>query len=150
MLERFPLSFFCICSGLLSDVLFVADSVYNAVYMVPLKDAPKNSLLALPFKNTDDPVGVALDPFESRVYWTDNGRGVVVRSDLSGRREEVIGANVSGVMGIALDLVGRNAYWINNINHTIEVAKLNGHHVKVLVFDLHSRSVDIALDTTRG
>ena len=93
---------------------------------------------------------MAFDPFEDRVYWTDTSLGIVARATIDGNSQEVIRSNVTEPMGIDLDLVGDNVYWINSGDRTIEVSKLNGDNWKVLVSNLSSAPVDIALDTTRG
>lgn len=98
----------------------------------------------------DTPTGIAFDPTEKRIYWTDPKLGIVARSTFDGETYEVIRENVSSPMGIDVDLVGGNVFWINSDKRTIEVSKLNGDHWKVLVYNLHHSPVDIALDTTRG
>ncbi|PFX27283.1 Low-density lipoprotein receptor-related protein 6 [Stylophora pistillata] len=131
----------------LGDVIFVADSDDHKIYYSELTE----SILApLPISNTDTPTGIAFDPFEKRIYWTDPKLGIVARSTFDGKMYEVIRANVSSPTGIAVDLVGGNVFWINSGERTIEVSKLDGDHWKVLVYNLHSSPVDIALDTTRG
>lgn len=98
----------------------------------------------------ETPTGIAFDPIEKRIYWTDPKLGMVARSTFDGETYEVIRENVSSPMGIEVDLVGGNVFWINSDKRTIEVSKLNGDHWKVLVYNLHPSPVDIALDTTRG
>ena len=104
----------------------------------------------MPIPNVDSPTGIAFDPFEERIYWTDSKLGIVARSTFDGTLQEIIRRNVTAPMGIDLDLVGGNVFWINSGRRTIEVSKLNGDHWKVLVSNLHPSPVDIALDTTRG
>ena len=128
-------------------MIFVADVVHDEVYMSPLKE---EILVPLPFSNIESPMGVAFDPFEKRVYWTDYTLGVVYRSTIDGKNQEIIRSNVSAPLGIDLDLVAGNVYWINSDDRTIEVSDLNGNYWKVLVYNLSSSPVDIALDTARG
>jgi len=111
---------------------------------------PFKPLTALPLKNLEDPNFIAFDPFAVYIYWTDLTRGTVSRASTDGKSQETIRSNVSKPMGIALDLIGGNVYWINSGKRTIEVSKLNGDFWKVLVSNLSSSPVDIALDTTRG
>ena len=128
-------------------MIFVADVVHDEVYMSPLKE---EILVPLPFSNIESPMGVAFDPFEKRVYWTDYTLGVVYRSTIDGKNQEIIRSNVSAPLGIDLDLVAGNVYWINSDERTIEVSGFNGNYWKVLVYNLSSFPVDIALDTARG
>ena len=84
------------------------------------------------------------------MYWTDSTLGIVYRSTIDGKNQEIIRSNVTEPMGIDLDLVAGNVYWINSGDRTIEVSKLNGDYWKVLVSDLASAPVDITLDTAKG
>lgn len=136
-------------SGVLGDILFVADSAHDAIYTSALTTSD-TSLSLLPFKNLTFPIGIDLDPFETRLYWTDQSRGTVARSSLNGKDQEIIRSGVARPYGLALDLVARNVYWINRDNLTIEVSKLNGEYWKVLVSNLSSQPYDIALDTHKG
>ncbi|KAL9988042.1 hypothetical protein ACROYT_G002440 [Oculina patagonica] len=130
----------------LSDVIIVTDIDHDKIYF---SDLSENLLNPLPFSNIERPTGVAFDPFEDRMYWTDPTHGIVARAKIDGTNQETIRFNVTA-MGIDLDLVGGNVYWINSGNRTVEVSKLNGEYWKVLVSNLSSAPVDIALDTTRG
>ena len=127
-------------------MIFVADVDHDEVYMSPLTG---EILVSLPFSNIESPRGVAFDPFEERVYWTDYRLGVVYRSTIDGKNQEII-RNGTAPLGIDLDLVTGNVYWINYDDRTIEVADFNGDYWKVLVYNLSSIPVDIALDTARG
>ena len=134
-------------AGIIGDVLFVADADHNRVYLSELLE---NVLVPLPFSNIKSPTGIAFDPFEDRVYWTDSTLGIVYRSTIDGKNQEIIRSGVTKPMGMDLDLVAGNVYWINSGDRTIEVSKLNGDYWKVLVSDLASSPVDITLDTTKG
>ena len=128
-------------------MIFVADAEYDKVYFSQLSE---NILAALPFSNIESPTGIAFDPFEDRVYWTDYTHGIVYRSTIDGKNQEIVRSNVTEPMDLDLDLVAGNVYWINSGDRTIEVSKLNGDYWKVLVSDLASSPVDITLDTTKG
>ena len=128
-------------------MIFAADAYHDKLYFSELSE---NLLIPLPFSNIDSPTGIAFDPFEDRVYWTDSTLNIVSRATIDGKNQEIIRSGVTEPTGIDLDLVARNVYWINSGDRTIEVSKLNGDFWKVLVSDLASFPVDITLDTTRG
>lgn len=133
--------------GTVGDVIFVTDINHDKIYF---SDLSENLLNPLPFSTVESPYGVAFDPFEDRVYWTDYAHGIVARAKIDGTNQEVIRSNVTGPVGIDLDLVRGNVYWLNRGDSTIEVSKLNGDHWKVLVSGLASAPIDISLDTARG
>jgi len=134
-------------AGIVDDVIFVADANHDEIYLSPLSG---NILSPLPFSNIESPMNVAFDPFEERVYWTDYTLGTVYRSTTDGMNQTIIRSNVTAPRGIDLDLVAGNVYWINSGDRTIEVSDLSGEYWKVLVYNLSSAPVDIALDTTKG
>ena len=135
--------------GVIDDVIFVADSYYDKIFLSPLSPSD-TSIIPLPFRNITLPVGLDFDPFGNHLYWTDYAHGTVVRASVDGQNQEIIRSGVPQATGIALDLVGGNVYWINNGNKTIEVSKLDGSYWKVLVSNFSSSPYDIALDTKRG
>jgi len=134
-------------AGTVGDVIFVTDSYHNEVYFSQLSES---ILVPLSFSNIKSPTGIAFDPFEDRVYWTDSKLGIVYRSTFDGKNQEIIRSNVTEPVGLDLDLVAGNVYWINSGDRTIEVSKLNGDYWKVVVSELASSPVDITLDTTKG
>lgn len=136
-------------SGIVADVLFVTDSYDNKVYISSLSP-DDTTIVPLQLKNLSFPVGVDFDPFEHRVYWTDQNHGFVERAFVDGRNQEIVHMGLSQPSGIALDLVGGNVYWISRGNLTVEVSKLDGSFRKLLVSNLSSYPEDIALDTMRG
>jgi len=133
-------------AGITDEAIFVAD--YQTIYMASLRQ-PMKTRIRLPLKNLLRPIAIALDPFENRIYWTDLTNGVVGRSSINGKDQEIIHSGMVRPMGIALDLLAGNVYWVNNGNDTIEVSKLNGKYRKVLISNLTSPYA-IALDTSRG
>ena len=135
--------------GIVGDALFVADSYYDKIYLTPLRLSDA-TMVTLPFKNLSFPFDLDYDPFDNRLYWTDNRLATIMRSSIDGNDQETIRSGVASTTGIALDLVGGNIYWINRGNMTIEVSKQNGYYRKVLVYNLSSAPYDIVLDTTRG
>lgn len=136
-------------SGTVADALFVTDSYDNKVYISSLSP-DDTTIVPLQLKNLSFPLGVDFDPFEDRVYWTDYHHGFVERAFVDGRSQEIVHMGLSQPSGIALDLVGGNVYWISTGNLTVEVSKLDGSFRKLLVSNLSSYAIDIALDTMRG
>ena len=109
------------------------------------------AFISLPFQNITSPLGIAFNPLDGRLYWTDSTRGVVARSSIDGQDQEDIHWNVVNPLGIALDLVGGNVYWISSWGDTIEVSKLNGDYRKELCcHHLNPSAREITLDTKRG
>ena len=143
------LFFFLFVLGTVKNVIMVADSFYDEIYLSTL-DSSDTTIVPLPVQNLTYPIGVDFDPFNNRIYWTDYSLGTVKRSLIDGSNQETIRSGIARPYGIALDLVAENVYWISRQDYTIEVSKLDGSNWKVLVSDLGSSPDHIALDTSRG
>ena len=140
------ITFIVLSVGVLGDLILVADNRDQTIYMSSLNASPR-TLISLPLHNITYLYGMAFDPLESNIYWTDWRSDVVARSSIDGKNRKDIQSNVRP-KGIALDLVGGNVYWISSSGATIEVSKLNGDYWKVLVSNIWA--YDVVLDTTRG
>ena len=136
-------------AGTFGDALFVADYAKQAIYMSSTSPSD-TTIISLPFKNISSPYGIAFNPLDDRIYWTDWNRNVIARSTIDGKSQEIVHSSVYRPSGITLDLVGGNIYWISNNGRTIEVSKLNGDYWKELVSNLRNTTLDITLDTSRG
>jgi len=145
----FNCRYLTLIAGIFGEVVFISDSGRHGIIMSSL-DTSDTTTIALPFQNVTTPYGIAFNPLDNRIYWTDSTRGVVARSSIGGKDQEVVHSPVFRPRGIALDLVGGNMYWISNGGRSIEVSKLNGSYWKVLVSNLYDDATDITLDTTRG
>ena len=143
------LFFFLFVLGTVKNVIMVADSFYDEIYLSTL-DSSDTTIVPLPVQNLTNPIGVDFDPFNNRIYWTDYSLGTVKRSVIDGSNQETIRSGIAGPYGIALDLVAENVYWISRLDYTIEVSKLDGSNRKVLVSNLGISPDHIALDTSRG
>lgn len=141
--------FFLFVLGTVKNVIMVADSFYDEIYLSTL-DSSDTTIVPLPVQNLTYPIGVDFDPFNNRIYWTDYSLGTVKRSLIDGSNQETIHSGIARPYGIALDLVAENVYWISRLDYTIEVSKLDGSNRKVLVSNLGISPDDIALDTSRG
>ena len=132
-------------AGNLGDVIFVAGA---AKFYLATLSSLDNKPVSLQVQDIGHPNGIAFDPFDNRLYWTDYSRGIVTRASLTGQNQEIIHSGVDEPYGIALDLVAENVYWISGTRQNIKVSKLNGNYSKVLISSL--KAYDIALDNTRG
>lgn len=73
-----------------------------------------------------------------------------MHSHLSGI--QAIVTNTKAVEGLAYDWLGKNIYWVDSITNTLEVARYDGRHRKILIHDdgLLDQPRGIALDPARG
>ncbi|MCP4536613.1 MAG: choice-of-anchor D domain-containing protein [Chloroflexi bacterium] len=94
------------------------------------------------------PVGIAVDASNGKVYWTDGGiNDHIMWADLGGTRAEEIVTGVTGVKDIA---VGNDSiFWVDSLADHLQSADLDGGNVITPVIGLASPQ-GIAIDTTNG
>ena len=98
-----------------------------------------------------DPVDVALDLAEGKMYWTDHGTDKIQRANLDGSDiEDLVTSGLSYPVGMALDLTGGKIYWTDMNTDKIQRANLDGSQVEDLVSTGLSRTRGIALDLAAG
>ena len=93
-------------------------------------------------------LGVAIDPADGRLYWTDRA-GLRVRRvfpDGTGAEDLVVG--LADPRGIAIDAEARKLYFADRSEGTIQRSDLDGSNREILVSDPAPTS--ITLDTTFG
>ena len=69
------------------NFLLVTDSVNDGLFQV---DLSTGSGLKIPLSQQTNPIAIAYDPMDSKIYWTDVQDKVIKRSNLDGSVEEVV------------------------------------------------------------
>lgn len=82
--------------------------------------------------------GIAFDPLERKLYWTDATNGIIYQMDLNGKQEPSVLLkfnNSKRPHSIAVDVCRRKLYWTNaNLhNSTIERISLDGSNYEILI-----------------
>ena len=93
-----------------------------------------------------EPIDVALDVAEGKMYWTDQGTDKIQRANLDGSNVEDLITTLDYPVGLALDLVGRRMYWTDMNTEKIQRANLDGSNVEDLVTTGLNRPRGVALD----
>ncbi len=101
-----------------------------------------------------DAFGIALDPANLKVYWTNPVEEKIRRADLDGGNAEdiIVGASADGAVQIALDLSAGKMYWTGRTPSArmIRRANLDGSNIEDLVEMDPGNLWDIALDPAGG
>jgi sugar lactone lactonase YvrE len=95
-------------------------------------------------------VGVSYDCHEQFIYWSDVSGNAINRIRYDGSGYSVVVADVAAAEGVAVDWIGRNLYFADAERRTIEVARLDGRHRKVLVASGLRNPRGIAVDPRDG
>ena len=97
-----------------------------------------------------EPIDLALDVTEGKMYWTDQGTDKIQRANLDGSNIEDLVTTLDYPVGLALDLGEGKMYWTDLNTDKIQRANLDGSQVEDLVTTGLSRPRGIALDTGAG
>jgi DNA-binding beta-propeller fold protein YncE len=100
------------------------------------------------------PAGIALDPVQGKVYWTEldrkfDGFGSIQRANLDGSNIESILTGIDEANGLALDAVHGKLYWPDLTTHRIQSANLDGSGLHDVVTGLDNPTT-VALDLSEG
>ena len=116
-------------------------------YLMPLPLQQRESPQILPVLLSSSPVGVAYDPVEMQIYFTDsNGR--IGRFAPNGSYPEIIRSGLGTPVGIAIDSASRNIYFAVESDNKIRVRSIHGPYEAILV-DIDSPQ-SIVLDVSSG
>ena len=116
-------------------------------YLMPLPLQQRKSPQILPVRLPSSPVGLAYDPVEMQIYFTDT-YGRIGRFAPNGSYPEIIRSGLGTPMGIAIDSASRNIYFAVESDNKIRVQSIDGPYVAILV-DIDSPQ-SIVLDVSSG
>lgn len=116
--------------------LFFSDNARQTIERVGTDGLGLVTLLGPPGPR---PIGLALDPFADKLYWTETTGGAVGihRMNLDGTNQEALvtaagGADVQDPQGIAVDPLGGRIYWTDASRAEVWRANLDGSGVELL------------------
>ena len=75
-------------------------SIGSHISMAPMRTLDFSSM---ELGSIGDPMGIAFDPVESKLYWTDKKKGTITRARLNGADRQVVFANALGNYFILLN-----------------------------------------------
>jgi nidogen (entactin) len=104
-----------------------------ATLKIPFEPSKKNLGKPIQIKYFQTAVGLDIDCFEGRVYWSDIS-GMAIRSSTynGSAKSDFITQGIGSPEGLAVDWVSRNIYWTDSTKDTVEVASVEGKRRRVL------------------
>ena len=98
-----------------------------------------------------DPSGIAIDPYEEKMYWADDTARKIRRANLDGSEvEDLVTRGLSSPENMALDVEAGKMYWTDWGTKRIQRANLDGSEVEDIVTRGLSRPYGIAIDVAGG
>ncbi|KAH3846811.1 hypothetical protein DPMN_089118 [Dreissena polymorpha] len=133
----------------LSHTIYWTDSTYRWIAAAPgAIDLMKNDIYKIiADTNLYYPDGIALDPLEGFLFWTDNGlHPKIERSDMAGRdRKTLITNGLISPISMETDIKHKRIYWIDTHTENIESSKYDGSDRVTLARITLSTLFDIAI-----
>ncbi|KAH9508815.1 Neurotrypsin [Bulinus truncatus] len=137
-------------NGLALDIrrslLFYTDTLNRYVAYLPASNSINR--FAVPFRNIDQPGGVAVDRLNGEVYWTSGGSSPKIQKTVYADEVAVQSTVTTGLknpIGIAIVPNAKLVYFCDAGTHTIEVMNTDGTNRKVLFTDYSSQLSGIAI-----
>lgn len=124
------------------ETLYFNDQIHNneTIFSLKLSSNQNHYVERVVNKTKNEKVqGIAFDPLERTLYWTDTTNGIIYQMNLnSGKQEPTVLIKLTNSKkphGIALDLCHRKLYWTNaNImSSSIERISLDGSNYEILI-----------------
>lgn len=124
-----------VCDGLAvhwrTSQLFWTDTTYNTI---SVSDLDGNNQVAIVSSGLDEPRGIALDPDNSFMFWTDWGLNPKIeRATSSGKqRSAIVTTNLYHPNGLDLDKGNQRIFWVDAALDRVESIDYNGGNRKLL------------------
>ncbi|XP_023246171.1 low-density lipoprotein receptor-related protein 4 isoform X3 [Copidosoma floridanum] len=107
--------------------------------------------VVIPLDNVESAVGLAWDPLNRTIYWTDFSTHTISRASLDGsNRQTIIKNNLVSPASLAIDSASRKLYWTDAGTNRIECSQLDGSMRSLLIWEGLDKPRDIVLHPKDG
>ena len=97
-----------------------------------------------------NPIGIACDAVNKRVYWTDNYRKAVYMTNFNATLSVQIASAVKGRSRVAFDSTSRNLYITEDVEDKVVIANLAGNKTRKKTIATIKNPQSITLDIKDG
>ncbi|XP_052816817.1 low-density lipoprotein receptor-related protein 4-like [Mya arenaria] len=133
----------------ISHTLYWTDSGYRWILAAAALPEKINSEFykVIVETNLDAPDGLAIDPLDAFLFWSDNGEHPKIeRSNLlGGQRKTLITSRLANPLSLEADLLSKRIFWIDSITENIESATYDGEDRKIIKRIVFSILFDLAI-----
>lgn len=98
----------------------------------------------------DGPGGIAVDPRNQKIYWTEFSQGFLRRADYDGTNAETLATGINSPSGITLDLLNNEVYVITYNVTSIFRFELDGSNQQAVLTGIGGQGVGIAVNPHTG
>lgn len=104
-----------------------------ATLKIPFEASKKNLGRPIQIRQFQTAVGLDIDCYEGRVFWSDiSGRAIRSSGYNGSNKSDFITQGIGSPEGLAVDWVSRNIYWTDSTKDTVEVASIDTKRRRVL------------------
>ncbi|BFZ06046.1 hypothetical protein BsWGS_09085 [Bradybaena similaris] len=120
--------FTCSSSPVMDNFLLVNDAYQRQIFQVNLKTAVVEAVDLPP---SHEPIALAYDPFEVKVFWSDNKANVIKEATIDGRYEKTVMlmTNASMCDGLAADYINKLLFFTDTGLDVIGVISLRNYEL---------------------
>lgn len=118
--------FTCNTEPVLDNFLLLNDAYQKQIFQMSLVTAVVGAVNLFP---THEPVALAYDPYEFRVYWSDNKQNFVKQATMDGHNEKIVLYlnNASMCDGLAADYLNKLLFFTDTGNDVIGVVSMRNY-----------------------
>ncbi|CAL1546616.1 unnamed protein product [Lymnaea stagnalis] len=118
--------FTCNTEPVFDNFLLMNDAYQKQIFQMSLVTAVVGAVNLFP---THEPVALAYDPYEFRVYWSDNKQNIVKQATMDGHNEKIVLYLNNGSMcdGLAADYLNKLLFFTDTGNDVIGVVSMRNY-----------------------
>ncbi|KAL3871189.1 hypothetical protein ACJMK2_039205, partial [Sinanodonta woodiana] len=119
----------------ISHNIYWTDQHYRWIVVQSLLGNDTTMYRVLIHDNLENPIGLALDPMEGLLFWSDCGRVPKIEvSSLSGKnRKWLVSSNLINPVSLEADYGTRRIYWVDPGRYTLESITYEGKERQILI-----------------
>ncbi|KAK2832496.1 hypothetical protein Q7C36_015958 [Tachysurus vachellii] len=141
------------CSAPTSFLLFSQKSAINRMVM----DEQQSPDIILPIHSLRNVRAIDYDPLDKQLYWIDSKQNVIRRAQEDGNQSMTVVSNTVGghnlglqPFDLSIDIYSRFIYWTSEVTNVINVTRLDGSRVGVVLRGEHDKPRAIVVNPERG
>uniref|UniRef100_A0A8B9LD61 Low density lipoprotein receptor-related protein 6 n=1 Tax=Astyanax mexicanus TaxID=7994 RepID=A0A8B9LD61_ASTMX len=141
------------CSAPTSFLLFSQKTAINRMVM----DEQQSPDIILPIHSLRNVRAIDYDPLDKQLYWIDSKQNVIRRAQENGNQSMTVVSNSVGghnlglqPFDLSIDIYSRFIYWTSEVTNVINVTRINGTRVGVVLRGEHDKPRAIVVNPERG
>uniref|UniRef100_A0A673HW27 EGF-like domain-containing protein n=1 Tax=Sinocyclocheilus rhinocerous TaxID=307959 RepID=A0A673HW27_9TELE len=139
----------CVCVSPTSFLLFSQKTAINRMVIDELQSPD----IMLPIHSLRNVRAIDYDPLDRQLYWIDSKQNAIRRAQEDGNQSETVVSSASlGLQpyDLSIDVYSRFIYWTSEVTNVINVTRIDGSRVGVVLRGEHDKPRAIVVNPERG